>query len=181
MTKLKFIDLNGTNIRKVPKFSSRLISFLELSETQIEGLDLPEHEHGSSVFVNLSGTAVRDLTKLPKHLKSVNLSETNVTDFSALKDWSKIEELTLDNTSVEDLSLQNTPLKSLDGIEKFPKLEWLKLSNTKIRNLSPLAKLKNLDCLYLDGTQVKDISPVKKKYSGIEHRTAERTCLNKAR
>ena len=168
---LKNIAAAGTKITELPQLSSRQLKSLDLSRTKIESFSVPESEY--SLQVNLSKTLVRDLSKLPTHMTVVDLSDTRVSDLSALKDWSRIESLNLSNTAVTDLSslppmptlrmldLSGTQIKSIKGLEQLFNLEELKLSKTNIRDISPLRSLFRLEKLHLDETNVVEISAIK--------------------
>ncbi len=101
-------------------------------------------------WVNLSNTAVRDLSPLAdlKKLTWLYLSNTPVSDLSPLADMKYLTTLHLDNTQVSDLM----PLAEMKNLKS------LVLVNTRVSDLSPLEKLTNLKVLYLMNTQVNDIS-----------------------
>ena len=97
---------------------------------------------GQSVSLDLSNTDITDLTLLKDlvDLEELDLSGTNITDITPLKDLAKLKILLLYGTNIADI----TPLKDL------VKLERLNLSATKITDLTPLKDLANLERLYLD-------------------------------
>lgn len=81
-------------------------------------------------------------------LRSLDLSNTQVSDLSPLAGMTALGTLLLDNTQVSDLS----PLAGMTGLES------LRFSRTKVSDLSPIAGLTRLRSLWLSSTQVSDLS-----------------------
>ena len=102
--------------------------------------------------VRLTNTRVSDLTALSelKDLRHLDLSYAPVSDLSPLAKNNRLETLYLIDTMVVDL----TALEDLD------RLEWLLLHGTPVRDLSPLAKAKSLTWITLVGTKVDDLAPL---------------------
>jgi Leucine-rich repeat (LRR) protein len=100
-------------------------------------------------LVNLYLPALKtdDLTALSdmKTLKDLSISDTNISDLSALKEL-KLTGLNISGTQVSDLS----PLKGM-------KLTWMMCSGAKLSDLSPLAGMP-LRELNLSDTKVSDAS-----------------------
>ena len=91
------------------------------------------------------------LEKVLCNSKTLNLSQTQVSDLSPLKALSQLQNLSLSQTQVSDLS----PLKALS------QLQILHLNQTQVSDLSPLKELSQLWQLYLNQTQVSDLSSLK--------------------
>jgi Leucine-rich repeat (LRR) protein len=110
------------------------------------------------------------LFKLEKEkLTALDLTKTNVTDFSFLQSMQQLKILDLRGLSIRDL----TPLKGVSlqilGIEDTPiedltplrgmHLERLYVNNTRVRDISPLSGMP-LKLLNLYGTAIEDLSPL---------------------
>lgn len=108
--------------------------------------------------VNLRHTRVSDLSPLAgmASLENVGLYDTNVSDLSPLTQCPRLSSLEIGQTlvlSIADipalpglkrLSLRSLPLYSLDGIERFTRLQWLCLTGTGVTDLTPLKALNML-------------------------------------
>jgi Leucine-rich repeat (LRR) protein len=76
------------------------------------------------------------------------VTNSQVTDVSALRELENLKTLNLSNTKVTDVS----PLRELKNLTE------LNLSGTKVADVSSLRDLKNLKTLYIIGTKVTDVS-----------------------
>jgi hypothetical protein len=104
-------------------------------------------------------TVPKDAVDLPAILRSIpdqhrilrlDLSQTRITDISALKGLTILQNLDLSGTQISDIS----PLQGLTSL-------WnLDLSGTQISDISPLQGLTGLKTLNLSLTQVTDIAPL---------------------
>jgi len=83
-----------------------------------------------------------------KNLTSLDLSGTQVTDISELRELKNLTSLNLSRTRATDVS----------ALRELKNLTSLDLSGTKVMSISALGDLKNLRLLNLNGTQVTDVS-----------------------
>lgn len=83
-------------------------------------------------------------------LQELYLTDSGITDISALKELDNISTLYLDGNSVEDLS----PLSGMAN------LSFLNLNGNRVQDLAPLEQLQGLSHLELEDNLVEDISPV---------------------
>ena len=118
--------------------------------------------------VHLTNTRVSDLTALSelKDLRYLDLSYTPVRNLSSLTNNKRLEHLFLIDTMVDSLS-------ALEGLDQ---LEWLLLHGTPVRDLSPLANAKSLTWLTLTGTKVDDLTPLMNLHN-LELIRLQDTCL----
>ena len=100
--------------------------------------------------LTLSDTQVSDISALSglTALRMLNLRDTQVSDISALSGLTALEYLSLPGTPVSDIS-------ALSGLEG---LKYLDLSRTQVNDISALSGLEGLIHLDLSGTQVNDIA-----------------------
>jgi hypothetical protein len=105
------------------------------------------NNHNSS-----KGNAIEDLAPIGRlgQLQSLELSNTGVHKYEALKNLSTLENLDLSRTPITDVS----PLSGLANLKK------LNLSGTPIADISPIAGLIGLEELYLEGTRIRDLAPL---------------------
>ncbi len=130
--------------------------------TSLETLDLSDH----LLMHDLSG-----LTKLTD-LKSLNISNTQVSNLVPLRNLTKLEALNISNTKVTSLDplryalelktliCDQTPIINLTTLTYFQRLEKLSINKTNIRDVSVLGKLTKLTDVSLDETAVLDIFPL---------------------
>ncbi|MEN6472074.1 MAG: protein kinase [Clostridiaceae bacterium] len=114
--------------------------------------------------VNFRHTFVEDISALSDmpHLRRVTLYDTHVTDMSALASCPMLDFLEAGETkipsfdtlpaSLETLSLKRASILSLNGIERFERLQTLYLSNTDLADLEPLTRAPQLREVYIDET-----------------------------
>jgi Leucine-rich repeat (LRR) protein len=118
--------------------------------------ELTTEDYEKTTVLDLSGTQVSDLTPIKEltRLQKLDISDTKVSDLTPLKGLTSLHKLNLGGTTVSDL----TPLKELKGLED------LRLSDTSVSDLTPLKELNKLQVLFLDGTKVPDeqVSELKK-------------------
>lgn len=80
----------------------------------------------------LSGSSVRDLAPLRtmRHLKKLDVANTEVSDITALKDL-----------RLYDLNITKTQVRDLDAVRNMP-LQILSLVRTEVRDLTPIRSLR---------------------------------------
>ena len=83
-------------------------------------------------------------------MEGLNLSDTGVSDVSALASLKNLKSLGLWKTDVSDVS----------SLARLTNLEGLNLGGTGVSDVSALANLTNLEWLYLNYTAVSDVSPL---------------------
>ncbi|MBD2541005.1 NACHT domain-containing protein, partial [Coleofasciculus sp. FACHB-SPT36] len=88
---------------------------------------------------------VRDVLSL---LKTLDLSETQVQDITALTALSELRTLSLSETQVQDIT----------ALTALSELRTLSLSETQVQDITALTALSELRTLALSGTQVQDIT-----------------------
>lgn len=86
-----------------------------------------------------------------KSLTNLNLSMTDIDDFSTLYELKQLTQLCLDFTEISELS----------GLIKITGLQVLSLDQTQITDVSLLSNLTNLSLLSLESNQINDISALK--------------------
>jgi hypothetical protein len=105
-----------------------------------------------------------------KQLEALTLSGSKIVDFETLSSFPSLRSLVLSNTNIERLEqipdLTNLEhlgiahcrrLSSLDGIEKFKRLEGLVLhENKRIASIFPLSSLPKLATVFMRDTQIAD-------------------------
>jgi len=110
---------------------------------------------------NLKLDKLPELVTLPEelveldHVRLLDLSGTNITDFSLL---AKMKSLRI-------LRLKGCPIKDFSPLWDMPELTSLDLSNTTFSNLAPVARMANLELLDISNTEVlslEDISDLAK-------------------
>ncbi len=117
---------------------------LDIHEEDIRILEPVGLELTNTNISNLS--AIADLTSL----KVLYLSDTNISDISALENLTSLLDLFVNNTSSSDISV----------LENLTSLQNLGLSKTKVSDVSALANLRSLERLYLSSTRIADLSPL---------------------
>lgn len=125
---------------------------VDISENkEIRKLD-PLGELSDLRSVNFSNTLISDLSPLRNlnHIETINCSETPVDDMSQLLYASTLKELNCSYTLIKDLN----PIAGLVLIEK------LDCSGIRINSLDFLQNLSNLKYLDCGSTQIQDITPI---------------------
>jgi hypothetical protein len=123
----------------------------------LDGVDsinsIPWADLKSLSALDLSDTNVSDVSALKdlKCLSTLDLSKTRVSDVSALKALKCLSDLNLSGTKVTDLS----PMKDLRSLSR------LNLSDTKVSDVSTLEDLKSMSDLDLSFTKVTDVSALR--------------------
>jgi hypothetical protein len=124
-----------------------------VKELVIKGERVPEAWRPWVFELDLSGTQITDATPLKDltNLTRLGLINTGITDATPLKDLTNLTGLSLGFTKITDA----TPLKGLTNLTE------LNLRGTQIADATPLKDLTNLTWLDLDGTQITDATPLK--------------------
>jgi len=119
--------------------------------------------------LNFTDTRITDLKPISKHknLRVLKMAQNpGITDLSALKDYSRLEGLDIQNTLVKDLSpistvtslkilkLNGTNVNTLKSLAGLANLEQLEFFNTKVWFLKPLFSLKKLEKVKFYNTKV---------------------------
>jgi len=105
--------------------------------------------------VNLYGKKITNISGLEyfTNLKRLNISCTQVSDLSPIKDLKRIEEL----------QIANCPLKSISDLSNKTNLKILNCATTYLNEISPLYGLVNIEELYyLNSIDYKQIETIKK-------------------
>ena len=106
--------------------------------------DLSNFNNDEIFYLDLSDNgALSNLSSL-KNLKSLNLSNCNIT---SLDDFSAFD-------NIESLNLSRNNIDSLSGIEKLEKLSYLILDDNKLSSLSGISQLKNLNSVSVDNNSI---------------------------
>lgn len=160
-------DINWLAQQLKIETQDKIIEDISMSLSRIQKVDLSRAKHRLSISVerialfanatalldlNLSGSAIRDITLLRKliHLQRLDLSHTKVVDLKPLSALPNLEHLHFWNTSINDI----TPLASLQHLKS------LELCRTKVSDLSPLSGLKKITTLDIYYTNITDIQPL---------------------
>lgn len=126
----------------------------------IEALDLSNNKY------------VQDIEPLERltNLKTLNLSNTNVTNLSPLRNLNELEDLNLSHTTVQVitslkyanklkvLNLNQTSVADISVVQQMPLLEKLDIGKTSVVDLTPLANLVQISNLNLHGSKISDLS-----------------------
>lgn len=121
--------------------------------------------------LDISKLPIRDLSVLRSlsELKTLNCSDTDVSDLSPLSGLLNLQEIDFWGTPVNDVS----SLENIVGLRK------INLSNTKVTNLTPLAQLAHVKSLDVSETPVSDIRPLRKvlEYLKVYYWRADDNCF----
>ena len=148
--KKKLNLLDSVSLSDIKRVTS--IDQLDLSANKfIRSLE-PLSQLHSLKSINLSNTDVIELTAIRNltELSSLSISSTNIGDLSFLKYASKLESLNISHTPVSDISV----------VEKMVDLKTLNLADTRVTDFSPLASLASLQKLSLASTRISDLAPL---------------------
>ena len=114
----------------------------------------PLSELSDLVSLDISGTNVNDFTPLrnANKLKVLRAADTRINDLMPLKYDLMLEELDIARTDVESLAL----------LEVLNRLEKLDVSRTSVKDLNVLENCPNLTHLSIEGCPIHDLTPVGK-------------------
>lgn len=134
----------------------------------LQSLDCSKVRGSSMVLKSL--TPLKQLTKL----KSIDFSNTEVADISALADMKQLESIDCRGTKVSNLQAikglenikfldcSNTNVQDISPLAgSAPRLQKLILAETKVSNLAPLAYASGLKYLDISGTRVGTLESLK--------------------
>ena len=102
-----------------------------------------------------------------KNLKEFGLSNSYVSDVSALTGLNKLE----------SLQLSDNRIKVIPDLSACKKLKKIEITGEDITDIAPLAKIENLEYLYMLDNRVKSIAPLKDNHS-ITFFYIDGTCIN---
>lgn len=131
-----------------------LTQSIDVSDVKtITSLD-PLSELSDLVSLDISGTNVSDFTPLrnANKLKVLRAADTRINDLMPLKYDLMLEELDLSHTDVENLAI----------LEVFNRLEKLNVAFTPVTDLQVLESCPNLSYLSAEGTLIHHLTPVAK-------------------
>ncbi|MGN0517319.1 MAG: leucine-rich repeat domain-containing protein [Acutalibacteraceae bacterium] len=102
--------------------------------------------------IDLSNSGITDISALSRltNLQLVDLSFNQISDISPLSELTNLQTLYLNSNHIWDIP----PLSKLTNLQN------LNLSFNQISDISPLSELTNLQCLNLGRNQISDISPL---------------------
>jgi len=137
----------------------------------------------TGIFDNGEGVKSLEGLQYFSNLKSIQLSQTSVTDLKPLEKMTQLEMLDLYKSNISDISILNglKNLKSLNlmdnnitditALSGLVNLETLLLDNNQIRDLKPIKNLKNLQTLSFSNNLITDITPLKELNISNKYRT----------
>lgn len=129
---------------------------------QIQSLEIKENR----LVINLN-----PIDKL-RHLRTLKINDTKITDVSPLKNLSYLKEIDLSRNPITELSsfryltnlefiyLSNTPIDNLEWLAGLPQLKILDISGTLIKNLKELNTHTHLKKLITYNTKISNIKPL---------------------
>ncbi len=149
------------------------------------------HRLVKSERLQLSGRDIKDLAlaKSFYNLRSLELTETQITSFVGIEQFSGLEALECSKSPLYDinsiiqlkslkaLSIQDTPIDDLSPFGSLKGLQSLNVSGTNIKNLKGLETIRSLKVLDCSNTQVRNLSPLSDLRS-LEELTCYNTRLN---
>ncbi|HEY3403767.1 MAG TPA: leucine-rich repeat domain-containing protein [Ohtaekwangia sp.] len=205
LSKLKFLDLSGTNITSItPLRNLTELETLDLSHTKITDLS-PLKYASKMVSLDISYTQVSDIAVVEKMpgLQNLFMHKTPVTNILPVSFLTVLQEADLGATDITNLtpleSLMNitsldisgTEVQDLQPIKNLKKISVLNIDSTRVTSLQVLAGLESLKTLYANHTPVADLKPLQKlpniemiyaDHSGVNQTTANNfMAANKAR
>lgn len=156
-------------------------------DSMLGSTKVPRQLHSQMVLnFCIQKAVVEERVQYKADLRRLNCSSFNITDISALADFTGLQELRLWRNNVTSLQpLQNMTelrvlglsrnwkLASFQGLESLTKLETLHARNMKVTDLTHLSGMKNLRVVDLYGNKISDIS-VLEDLSNLEEVTLSR-------
>lgn len=137
-------DFDSELARKIERFMSKYLENNYKSRTYQDYVvyhELLKRDKNSELsnFKLIFGGKNEEILKQFKNITSLDLSNTNVSDFNSFEHL----------TQLKELNLSNTVVKTLNGLEQFKNLEVLDISRNGIKNFLVLQKLPNLKKLFV--------------------------------
>lgn len=174
LEELKLLNVSDnplTDISTLEKFPDlEELYFMNTSVTDIHVLE------GSKLrFLDCSYTGITDYSAVATldSLTALRISHGNTQTIAFINTLTNLDQLTLCESSLSSLDEidQLTRLESLDlsgcqnltslnGIERFPALDYLGISSSGITDLDPLTELKKLHCLEVSYASLEDFTPL---------------------
>ena len=166
LNSLEYLFLENTGIIVLKGLDSLLnLKVIDISQNKIEHIDFSLNTNLERIalkntslrkiyglqslnklwWLNLEESPIEEIT-IPKHVKFLDLSGTNITNFSFLNTFN----------SIKTLNLRNMDLKNFKGFYDYAKLEDLDLQSSVSVNLYAVALIVSLEKLTLDYTDVTD-------------------------
>lgn len=131
--------------------------------------------------LSIDGFQIMDLTPVGDlDLKSLSITNSSITNITALSKLTSLESLDLSNNPIEDihvlagldnlktLNLSYTYVRDITPLEKRQSLEEINLCATRTTDFSSLANLTGLSSLKISHVQIKDFSFLE-KLNGLTH------------
>ncbi len=175
---LKFVDLNDA---EVPE--SQIVEMLQYNEDLHllwRSAELETWWNGLpkawKIAFNLQNPTPEKLHKLT-HSDRLELTGTDLRDFSAIRLFINLQELDLNQTGILSLSglddhqnlhslrCTNGPLRSVEGLAVLSGLATLDIANTAIDDLQALGKISSLKRLNCSGTNIKRLKGMENLFS----------------
>lgn len=151
---LEVLDLNANRIytidelRYLTKLTTLIVGSNHILDfSPLQNLDLSFFSAGLNY-----NNDVQILQNL-KNLKGLVLEANYITDFSFLKDLTKLERLNIKSQSVAEIDI--------DAIKHLENLKELYISKNRIKDFSPIKELSNLTHLFAEDVVLKDGSFLK--------------------
>ena len=164
LSKLKGLDVSGCNLKDTSYFGD----LIQLEQLYVGGSDRLYEVNGLEQLKNLQhldleASLINSIKKIKVHenLRSLHLTNAEITKLSHLDRFPKLEELIMGSTyeiekiegldalqNLKNLLIQGTSIKQIEGLEQLNNLEILDLSDneiTEIKGVSQLTKLRKLN------------------------------------
>lgn len=183
---LESLELGTTSLPTAPGSgqvhltdSSALARFTQLKHLSLSGITLNDTKFLSKIEgledLNLAHTSTHDLSPLNMHtrLKTLDISENELSDISALSSLTNLSNLNISNNNniqsldplkelkeLETLDASNNKIEKIDALQGLTKLKTLTLNHNKISSLEALKDHNALAQLDIESNCVKDVSPL---------------------
>ncbi|KYH34458.1 internalin-A precursor [Clostridium tepidiprofundi DSM 19306] len=171
---LQTLKIYTNSNRDVKLFYDRICKYA-LQKLYRRGTYLGNLKHLTKIDV--SGNGIDNVSYVAaallslNQIKSIDLSNNNIKDISALGYYHSLKELNLSNNKInnistlrylrglEKLDISNNLVQNIYSLRYLRNLKSLNISGNNIENLYPLSNLINLEELYMSGNiQAKDIT-----------------------
>ena len=171
-----YIDLSYNNLTSTSGLNDVKVNELILDNNNISELDLTSDDLGylSAASNKITKTATND------NVYNLNLSKNNLNDYDLIKNYPKVEFLTLDNNNIstlkgisdfKELSMLSLIGNKISDIDDYSKdVYYLDLKKNNIKSIDGISKFKKLKYINLTSNEVSDISELNKldELSNIE-------------
>jgi hypothetical protein len=170
-SKLKELNLTNTNINDISFIENcKLIEILDLTRTNISNISSLKFCINLKSLILNSCNQIYDISTLYNciYLTNLNISFTNVIDFTPISNLKELESINLSGLSVNNLNflypynIKNinvsfTGINNLEKISKFNMLTSLNISYTKVNDISNLSNCDNLEYLNIENTNITNL------------------------